>query len=169
MGKALPQFVPQDVCLSCDGCCRFKDSSSRWRPKLTREEEQHSLAQKIFAKTEIDPDGYLKTAEERGVCRCQFFNLKDNTCPIYKYRPFECRLYPFILHKKDDKIVVSVHLNCPYIHETRNTPKFQAFAGELRQFFEEPSTKEFVKRNVLDIGSYDEYASELDYLFTVLY
>ena len=30
----LPQLVPQKICLSCQGCGRFKDARSVWRPKV---------------------------------------------------------------------------------------------------------------------------------------
>ena len=163
-----PQFVPQEVCLSCDGCCRFKDSQSPWRPKLAEEEKRGGLAQKIFTAATFDTGNYLKTVEERHVCRCQFFNLQKNTCGIYPHRPFECRLYPFVLHKSDGKIVMSVHLNCPHVQETDGTEPFKRFVdGELRRFFQEASILEFLKRNPAYAGQYPEFKYELKYLFTV--
>jgi len=38
MFKDLPQCVPQGVCLSCDGCCRFDKRTSAWRPKIGADE-----------------------------------------------------------------------------------------------------------------------------------
>lgn len=167
MLKNCPQFVPQEVCLACDGCCRFKDAESLWRPKLTQEEKRIGLAQKIFSLDAVDAKGYLKTVNESGICRCQFFNLKENTCGIYPYRPFECQLYPFILHKMDGKVVVSVHLNCPFVQEMRRTEKFQSFSNDLQKFFQDGETRVFLKGNLSYVGQYEPYKDELEYLFTV--
>ena len=51
MFSDLPQFVPQSVCLSCDGCCRFKEEQSSWRPKAVGDEKvQGGLAEEIFSR-----------------------------------------------------------------------------------------------------------------------
>ncbi|MCI0405004.1 MAG: phosphoribosylanthranilate isomerase [candidate division Zixibacteria bacterium] len=45
MPEELKQFVPQEVCLACDGCCRFKEDSSEWRPKVAKTELDALLAE----------------------------------------------------------------------------------------------------------------------------
>ena len=130
MMNTLPQFVPQDVCLSCDGCCRFKENDSRFRPKLTIDEvyqlrrEKPSLADKIFSKTTMDDNGYLKAHDVDGACQCHFFDRNTNKCTIYSHRPFECSLYPFVLTKQGESVSLSVHLSCPYIQKEYDTHKY---------------------------------------------
>ena len=90
----LPQFVPQKVCLSCDGCCRFKEEKSPWRPKITRDEMNEralggsGLVASIFSK-QRDEDGYVKAVPCPTGAQCVFFHPPDNTCRVYADRPFE--------------------------------------------------------------------------------
>ena len=114
------QFVPQDVCLKCDGCCRYKEETSAWRPKVSSQEatQAQGLAEKIFDKTVLDKKGYIKAHACGGHFQCHYFNAPDNTCRIYGARPFECALYPFLLTRVNNQVVVCMHLNCPHIGHT---------------------------------------------------
>ena len=168
MSPNIPQFVPQQVCLSCDGCCRFKEQNSSWRPKVAKEEIDQialGLADKIFSKKFTDAQGHIRAVQNGGVCRCTFFNTQYNTCGIYSYRPFECQLYPFLLARKGEEIFISVHLNCPFIQENKGKDAFQRFTGALRNYFGSDDTKNFLKRNPLLAADYSEYEHELEYLF----
>ena len=168
MLRDFPQFVPQKVCLSCDGCCRFKEATSIWRPKITREEitqKKSSLIEKIFSKQAIDSRGYLKTVMKGSVCQCTFFNLEDNTCRIYDNRPFECQLYPFLLNKRGKEIVISVHLMCPHVQEKRNAPQFENYVVALKQFFQKRDIKDFLRRNPNLATDYSDYDEELEDIF----
>lgn len=171
MFPKIPQFVPQKVCLSCDGCCRFKEENSSWRPKITKEEavaiERAALTDKIFSKESVDSQGYIKALKNGGRCHCTFFNTKDNTCGIYAHRPFECQLYPFLLARKGEEIFISVHLNCPFVQENKDNNSFHQFVGVLKNYFEDEGVRDFLKRNPLLATDYSEYDNELKYIFKV--
>src|ERR1700685_2495848 len=92
----LKQFVPSEVCLKCDGCCRYKSADSIWRPKLGADDREN-LAALITASDVLDDQDYVKTIQNCGKHFCQFLNQADNTCGIYTKRPFECSFYPFII------------------------------------------------------------------------
>ena len=53
MKSNLNQFVPSEVCLHCDRCCRFKEENSAWRPKMAKEEiaqlRKHPKTSKILS------------------------------------------------------------------------------------------------------------------------
>jgi len=168
----LEQFVPQKVCLSCDGCCRFKEEKSTWRPKLTKTEIQGnqslSLADRILRQDILDHRGYIKTVSCQGQYLCSFFNPNGNICKIYQNRPFECQLYPFILSKNAlGETALSVHLLCPHIQEKRTTSEFEAFKNYLYQYFHQPRNLAFLKNNPQLIGDYSQYESEIERLFTL--
>ena len=174
MSPNIPQFVPQQVCLSCDGCCRFKEQNSSWRPKIAREEIEtarravSTLTGKIFSKELIDPQGRIKAIQHKGVCHCTFFNAKDNTCGIYSHRPFECQLYPFLLARKGEEIFIGVHLNCPFIQQNKDKDSFRQFVDVLKNYFGSDDAKNFLKRNPLLASDYGEYENELEYLFKLM-
>ena len=161
MFSPLKQFVPQSVCLSCDGCCRFKEEDSSWRPKISDEER---LTQKIF-KENVDTLSRLKTKKCSTGHACQFFNLLDNTCTIYSSRPFECQFYPFLIEKKDDSPNVSAHLNCPYVQEKLHSDEFREYVAYLKEYFQKDENKSFIRNNPALIEDYSAHSAELLQLF----
>ncbi len=173
MLNGLKQFVPSSVCLACDGCCRFKEKDSVWRPRITQEEiarkNKPDLLSVIYAKENVDAQGYLKTTScGDGPHLCSFFSAPENACTIYDARPFECRLYPFVLIKKDNCAAIAAHHACPFIQEKRHDDQFEKYVGYLKGFFEKKEVREFLKRNPSMAGEYKDYENELEYLFTVL-
>ena len=160
----LKQFVPSEVCLKCDGCCRYKDADSIWRPKLGAD-DQKNLADLITAGDVLDPQGYIKTIQSCGEHFCRFLNGKDNTCQIYNQRPFECSLYPFIISRTPEAVKVYAHLSCPYVQDHLPLPDFDAHKAYLKEFFHQVSIKEFLSRNKAMFHDYSLHAPELLYLF----
>ena len=162
---SLKQFVPSEVCLKCDGCCRYKEADSIWRPKLGRDDE-NSLAALINAGGVLDAQGYVKTIQTCGEHFCKFLNGADNTCGIYSQRPFECSLYPFIIsHAQGGAVKVHVHLSCPYVQDHLSREAFNAHVAYLKDFFGRMETKEFLSRNKDMFHDYSPYAPELLHLF----
>lgn len=166
--KEFQQFVPQETCLSCDGCCRFKEQDSEWRPKVGKEEiepAQQTLPEKILLKDKIDSSGHIKTMSVNGQCACSFFNPEDNTCRIYSGRPFDCQLYPFILVREEDRISVCVHLNCPFIQKQHKSRDFFEYIDYLHDYFSSEAVLSFLKNNPDLAGDYKDYRNELKHIF----
>lgn len=172
MFKDFPQFVPQEVCLSCDGCCRFKSEESVFRPKITPSEVKEAsarvpLADKIFSQNAVDGKNHIKTFRKEGLCHCLFFDSSHNTCTIYACRPFECQLYPFLLTRGVKGIVVSVHRACPYIQLKRNSPLFEEYVASLKKYFEKEEVLEFIRENSFLAGDYSQYQNEWEEVFSL--
>lgn len=161
MPTELKQFVPSEVCLKCDGCCRFQNEKSIWRPRVAQEES-------TALTKDIASDGRLKTSCVHGEEQCVFFNREDRTCRIYQTRPFECRLYPFVLLKKGAETVVAAHLSCPYVQEKGDTKEAAEYVAYLRKYFEQPDVKVFLKNNPGLATDYTESKDELQELFTIV-
>jgi Fe-S-cluster containining protein len=173
MIQDIPQFVPSKVCLSCEGCCRFKEEASPWRPKISREEVDRicragkkSTAKNLFQDV-VDEQGYIKAHKSQGAYRCRFLDLRNNRCRIYTRRPFECRLYPFLLTQDKKQTLVWVHLSCPYIQERWDTEAFDQHVGHLKKFFAREDVAASLNRNSFLPEDYPEYRDELKYLFTL--
>lgn len=166
------QFVPQKTCLSCQGCCRFKDINSPWRPRLTKKEikkicfDKIEEERKVIFKEALDGN-YIKAVGCDGQAKCTFLNLEDNMCLIYESRPFECQFYPFLLVKKEDRVFIGVHLSCPYIQEKRDSLLFANYLISLKISFQNQKLLDFVKRNSSLFGDYSGYENEIEELFAL--
>jgi Fe-S-cluster containining protein len=161
---SLKQFVTSEVCLKCDGCCRYKETDSIWRPKLGADDHKN-LAALITAGDVLDGRGYIKTIQSCGENFCRFLNGADNTCGIYTKRPFECSLYPFIISRDQDAVKVYVHLSCPYVQDHLSRADFDAYVAYLKEFFGRADIRDFLSRNKGMFHDYSAYAPELLHLF----
>ncbi len=149
----LKQFVPQSVCLQCEGCCRFQTADSLWRPKWD---------QRPF----IDDDDYVKTVVDCGKHLCRFLNPGNGKCGVYSQRPFECVLYPFVLARSREGVKVYVHLACPYVQDHQGEV-LQEYAAYLRGLFTTEKGSDFLKRHQRLIADYASVEAELLHLFTI--
>ncbi len=166
-GLSLKQFVPSEICLKCDGCCRYKEPSSAWRPKLGLR-DQESLAELITAGDVLDK-GYITTIQACGQHFCRFLNQGDNTCSIYAKRPFECLLYPFIISQTPEAVKVYVHLSCPFVQDHLSHEDYDAYVAYLKGFFRREDVRGFLSANKAMWHDYSPFAPELLHLFDLTF
>jgi hypothetical protein len=152
------QFVPSEVCLKCQGCCRFRDELSVWSPCLTEEEIVDFADNKEIPALSVSLDKRILLIPNPGAegFICPFLNTADNKCKIYGLRPFECQLYPFLLNLRGKKVILTVDLNCPYVKENMNTPEFREYAEYLTAFLNSPDQLEILKDNPHILQAYEE-------------
>lgn len=150
------QFVPQGVCLKCLGCCRFKEQDSLWLPYLLDTEIQDLLDREIpstsisFLEKKIRS---LPNPTNEGFI-CAFFDVYNNRCKIYDFRPFQCQLYPFLINLKGQKVILTVDLNCPYIKEKAETKEFKEYTDYLADFLDSPAQIRLLKSNPQLLATY---------------
>ncbi len=151
------QLIPQEVCLKCRGCCRFKQMDSAWSPCLLDEEIQDLLDQKIPPAFISADKKLLPIPEPQGVgFICPFLEAKDNKCKIYELRPFECQLYPFLIHLRGKKVILTLDLNCPYVREHLKSVGFKIYTDYLINFLNSPAQTKILKDNPQIIQAYEE-------------
>ncbi|MDD4909157.1 MAG: phosphatidylglycerol lysyltransferase domain-containing protein [Candidatus Omnitrophica bacterium] len=121
--NTLQQFVPNDVCLSCRVCCRFADKESVFRPSLLKEDKEGLREQESRIALKECSDGLY--------C-CEFFDKEGNRCSVYDLRPFECRIYPFVIVRHNGRAYLGIDSNCPYAEENRRSGKLLEYAEYLR-------------------------------------
>ncbi len=121
----IKQFVPSSVCLKCSGCCRFSQAESIWAPQLLLKE-----AKVLGLKSKNIP---LKFSQDENIFLCSYFQPQDHRCVVYKQRPAECRLYPFLINRKGGKAYLAVDLNCPYASQELNSPAFGKYVAYLKK------------------------------------
>ncbi|MFZ5801124.1 MAG: YkgJ family cysteine cluster protein [Candidatus Omnitrophota bacterium] len=148
------QFVPSKVCLECEVCCRFSEPKGVWLPHTSRKEAAALNRQTI---------GIRKF--KQGFC-CEFFIPKENRCRVYGLRPFDCRIYPFLLHKQKGKLFLAAHLACPFIVENLRAKKFQRYVSYLKKFFRRKDIRIFLKENPHLAQDYSEFQKEILPLFS---
>lgn len=170
MFNDLPVFVTEGYCLTCDGCCRFSDAQSSFRPRVSPSEQEQIPAQDCVniehSKDKIKaPIPFLKTISWKDETLCLFFQPEDHLCRIYPTRPFECRLYPFLLRKKYNDIVVSVHLSCPFVQERINSLSFERYVDSLKKYLFKEDVLDFLRKNAFLAGDYTPYEQEIKDLF----
>ncbi len=169
----LKQYVTSEICLACDGCCRFKEEDSRWRPKVAASEKdaikRSDLATEILRREIFTPQGYIlaQKADSSSCFTCVFLHRSEGTCRIYARRPFDCRLYPFVLDRKEEKIRVCVHRNCPFIEQTLQSPPYEEYVQYLKNYFSHPQVKDFLRANPELAGDFSMYADELEPVFAL--
>jgi hypothetical protein len=159
----IKQFVPQEVCLKCRGCCRFKELDSVWVPCLLDEEIQ-ALLDFDIPPTLISMDRRIRPVQNPGQDGfiCTFFNHLENKCKIYERRPLECQLYPFLITLRDKKVLLTVDLNCPYVKESINTEKFKQYTEYLTAFLNSSRQVRILKSNPQIIQAYEQVLAILE-------
>lgn len=121
---SINQCVSGEFCLSCLGCCRYSGNDSIWAPNLLAEEQQRLGIEEI---------GLIAYKNEY---ICSFLDSSSNYCQIYESRPLECRIYPFLLNRKDNKLYLSLHKSCPAISEQLNTEQIREYQKYLVEYLE---------------------------------
>ncbi len=139
----IKQFVSEEYCLKCQGCCRFKEKNSLWSPQLLKEEcpRLEKAVELVFDQTEK-------------LFLCASLEKAENACRVYAFRPLECQLYPFLLNRRGDNVFLAADLNCPFIAERFSTEEFRQYTQYLADFFS--ANKELLKNNPQLIQSYKE-------------
>jgi Fe-S-cluster containining protein len=135
---------------------------------MAQEEIQKEVSAGVNPSTQLDQRHYLKTVERQGRCLCAFFRAADHICRVYPLRPFECRLYPFLLTKEKGSAAVSVHLSCPYVQEHRHEEAFERHVKALREYFRQEDVRGFVRRNPSLVKRYPQHEKETEHLFNLV-
>ena len=141
--EAVPQFIPQQYCLRCQGCCRFTRAQTVWSPHLS-EAERQTLGELAVVPNPAGAN-FL----------CGFLNPKSNTCTVYAQRPFECKLYPFLLHRRGEKIFVALDRGCTFVIENRNKPEFKEFCQRMVAYLASAELKALIAHNPQLAQEYD--------------
>lgn len=141
----IKQFIPQDACLKCEGCCRFSEKDSIWQPSLL-DEEIKIITKDCVGQDAVLPSKKINTLSFKDYYICPFFDIENNRCKIYNKRPFECRLYPFLINKTKDAIYLSVDLKCPFIKDKLDKKEFKDYLNYLISFLGLPVVSFIIKQ-----------------------
>lgn len=165
MKMKLKQIIPQEYCLKCEGCCHFIDEKSQWIPQITDSEALEAVKKGVpagvFSKTDKN-NHHLAVIKKNDATICDFLSLETNKCQVYSARPFDCQIYPFILDKRAGKIVLGLHLLCPFVKENFRKKEFQEYLKYFKEFINKKATLYFIKKNAFLVGHYEKFRSQLE-------
>lgn len=134
--------------MKCDGCCRFVEANSAWFPHFLKEEEK-----------KISKDRFLPISNKKeNNFICSFLNVKGNKCKIYGIRPFECRLYPFLLNRsvESGKTFLAIDTNCAFAKENLKKPEFKKYTEYIAALLNSFGFSKLMKNNPQIIQSYPD-------------
>lgn len=136
------QFTKEEVCIKCQGCCRFSDLETPWAPRL--------LDTEIETLAKLTP---VHVAGKKGVF-CPLLDIAANKCKVYPNHPFDCQLYPFVLNRQGDKIYLAVDFNCHYAKDNSKTKEFKDYVSYLIKTLSEKQFRTVLARNPQMIQPY---------------
>lgn len=150
----IKQFIPEEVCLKCQGCCRFKETFGIWLPCVLNEEED-------ILKNNSLPCAQNKKvipvfSEKESIFFCPLLNRKENKCVIYRERFFDCQLYPFVINRRQKKVYLSVDLNCDFIKDKFKGASFEKYVKYLLGLLNSQVYKNILRSNPQIIQIYPE-------------
>ena len=154
----MPVLITTGECLSCEGCCRFP-AQDCWTAKAGKEERaalQDAPRALPFPsdKPVVDEKGAVATVPVGNHYQCVFFKTENGYCLAYSCRPFECRLYPFVVARYEGRVVVALHEGCPYVMKHGKDPSLITHIDALRAYFKKPEVRQFVHNNACVAGDY---------------
>lgn len=164
--RQVPQIVPESWCLECKICCRFPETEGVQTPTWS------SLEADWARKAGADSSWFLAIPESPSLApqlhscgsgyRCPAFQEEQNRCSIYRVRPLDCRLYPFVLTKDaaGTRALLAMDQKCPFIQAHGTDPDLIAYSQQLTRYLDSPLGLAYLKTNPHLIGpSWPEFVT----------
>ena len=150
--------------MKCRGCCLFHQPGGDWSPRLTPED--------VAALMKAVPDGAWRNGSDRivlksckGAHACSFIDEKTHHCFVYGVRPFECRIYPFLVSSEKSGFKVYAHLSCPAIDQLRTAGAWEDALAKIKAFFGKMDVQAFVHRHAVNFPDYSLSKDEIEEVF----
>ncbi len=172
----LKQLVPEEICLKCDTCCHFSENGSIWGPQFSESEakylvENDVLPPALFRGHHKNDTGFkekdsleVNLIEHESCFICPCLDSSNHKCKIYKHRPFDCRLYPFLLTKKDNKLYLARDKKCPYF-DSADRAVVEEFTDYLNKELSRKGAIDFLIQNKELFSEYP--IQDLELLFPI--
>ena len=114
----LSEIMSKDFCAKCKFCCSFR-RCSLWETPLFPPEVAHKYmdtgydfeVNESFARM-ILIDKY-KTEDEEEEAMCHFLNPNSGCTLDDNEKPFDCKIWPLRVMKKEEQYVITLSQSCP--------------------------------------------------------
>ena len=92
---------------------------------------------------------------------CPFLEEGSGACGVYAVRPFECRLYPFLLSREGTGFKVYAHSSCPALQRDGAA----GHADGIRDLFRQEAVQRFVQENAAGFSDYSAFRDEIEEVY----
>ena len=123
----LSKVLSKSTCAECRFCCSFR-RCSLWETPLFPEEVAEKLKSDTihFDKKEGGGKVYCqmnleykyKTQDPDEEAACEFLDSHKGCILSDEDKPFDCKIWPLRIMKKEEKLVIALTPTCPAINET---------------------------------------------------
>mgnify|MGYP000020649228 FL=1 len=128
----LSKVLKKSTCADCRFCCSFR-RCSLWEtplfPKETMEklEKEYKADKPDMSFNKIVCDGFeygqmelmykYKTEDSEEEAACEFLDAKRGCVLSDEDKPFDCKIWPLRIMKKEDKTVIALTPTCPAVNK----------------------------------------------------
>jgi len=155
------QVSSESACARCRGCCVFEKRHAWFAPVVSNEEYSRLIECGLCKEEDFTLNQgkrQLKLVPYEDRLRCRFLNTDTWMCGIYHERPFDCRLYPFVLmwNREKDCPQVGFHEGeCP-AHEEKLPREKSRYRREVFRILDSAETCSNLQKNQVIIWDYDD-------------
>ncbi len=135
----LTELLSHSTCAKCRVCCVF-DKSDLWEMPIISGKTEEALKKDYpnIKLTNHPKSSEFKTInaefDDKGLAYCPL--LTENGCGLGEEKPFDCRIWPFRVMKKDNMLLLTLSPVCDYVSSlpvskiSRFVPKISEIAFE---------------------------------------
>lgn len=120
----LKKILSKETCKECKFCCSFR-KISLWEVPLFSEEQKKNLEKKyqniLFKEVEkkvftLNLYPFFKKKDMQEEVSCFFLDCQKGCILKEEEKPFDCKIWPFRLMKKEESLVIALTPTCPTIN-----------------------------------------------------
>jgi len=151
----IKNLTKAEDCKKCiDCCCLFEKDDLNFAPIFTKNELKKIKEKYTYKFTARPYDipkkafivNLIKSKKEKEMYVCPFFNEEGRFCKINDLKSLDCRLWPFILVKDGDRIILACFRKsfCPSIKKIRQK-EFDEYSKYLTRILKKDKNIKFLK------------------------
>lgn len=122
----LSKVLKKSTCAECKFCCSFR-KSSLWEAPLFLPEKAEQLATGTLSFRKLECGGAecgqmiledkYKTDSSDEEAACEFLDPRRGCVLSDEDKPFDCKIWPLRIMRKEDKLVIALTPTCPAINK----------------------------------------------------
>lgn len=152
----LTPILSKEKCAQCKFCCTFRRESIWETPKIPNEvvamyPEQAQWLRDRGGYAQMCLEGKYRTEDPEEEVPCLFLHPQTGCTFPEKYKPFECKIWPFRVMEKNGVMVLALASGCPIVSRLEDEVLKKFLTPEFLQIIKtEVSRKPFIAEEYRD-------------------